>query len=147
MTRPDFPFCLCWANENWTRGWLGAEQEILISRIYDPADDLDHCHWLAKTSADPRYLRMKGRAIFRIYRPGHLPEPRRLTDMLRDVCIKTGDEDPYLISGPMRIIQAGTSGVTGSTPHSYSSPSLMPFRQRFTMSSAGEESYETCALG
>jgi lipopolysaccharide biosynthesis protein len=97
MGRPDFPFCLCWANESWTRGWLGEERNLLISQTYDPHDDLRHCHWLANAFADPRYLRMKGRAIFLIYRPGHLPEPRRLTDMLRDVCIKNGDENPYLI--------------------------------------------------
>jgi lipopolysaccharide biosynthesis protein len=97
MGRPDFPFCLCWANESWTRGWLGEERNVLISQTYDPHDDLRHCHWLTKTFADSRYLRMKGRAIFLIYRPGHLPEPRRLTDLLRDVCIKNGDENPYLI--------------------------------------------------
>ena len=95
--QPDFPFCLCWANESWTRGWLGEERDVLIPQTYDPRDDLDHCHWLVKTFADRRYLRTKGRAIFVIYRPGNLPEPRRVTDKLRDVCTKSGDKDPYLI--------------------------------------------------
>jgi lipopolysaccharide biosynthesis protein len=96
-SRPDFPFCLCWANESWTRGWLGQERDVLISQTYDPYDDLQHCRWLAKAFADHRYLRVKRRAVFLIYRPGHLPEPKRLTDALRDACIKNGDENPYLI--------------------------------------------------
>jgi len=95
--QPDFPFCLCWANQSWTRGWLGEEQDILIAQSYDPADDLEHCRWLAKAFEDRRYLRLGGRAVFLIFRPGHLPEPRRITDTLRDVCTKNGDEDPYLI--------------------------------------------------
>jgi len=95
--RPDFSFCLCWANESWTRGWLGEERDVLIPQTYDPHDDLNHCRWLAKAFADRRYMRTNGRAIFLIYRPGNLPQPRRVTDILRDVCTKSGDKDPYLI--------------------------------------------------
>jgi hypothetical protein len=95
--QPDFPFCLCWANESWTRGWLGQDRQILISQTYNPDDELTHAHWLAKVFADPRYMRKDGRAIFLVYRPGDLPEPRRLTETLGAVCNMNGDKDPYLI--------------------------------------------------
>ena len=70
----DFPFLLMWANENWTRTWDGAADEVLLQQDYDPAQDAALCDDLARHFADPRYYRLNGRPVFVIYRAGAIPD-------------------------------------------------------------------------
>lgn len=93
---PDFPFCLAWANEAWTRTWLGNGQ-MLQDQTYSVEDDERHARWLAAAFSDERYLRIRGRPAFLVYRPTHLPNPRRTTDTIRRECVKLGLSEPYLI--------------------------------------------------
>ncbi len=40
--KPDFPFCICWANENWTRTWDGEDSHVLLKQEYSADDDRRH---------------------------------------------------------------------------------------------------------
>jgi lipopolysaccharide biosynthesis protein len=94
---PDLPFCLAWANETWSRRWLGEERDILMKQAYSREDDLDHIGWLIEAFADDRYLCVDGRPVFLIYRPGDLPEPEATTDLWRSQCVRAGLPEPYLL--------------------------------------------------
>ena len=94
---PDFPFCLCWANENWTRRWDGMDHELLLEQRYSAADDVVHMQSLLPALADPRYIRVDGRPVFLVYRTGLLPEPARTAERWRDVVRRAGLGDLYLI--------------------------------------------------
>jgi lipopolysaccharide biosynthesis protein len=94
---PDFPFCLAWANESWSRRWLGEEKQILQRQTYSQEDDFNHIRWLIRAFADPRYLRVKGRPLFLIYRPTDLPDARRTTEIFRNECSQRGMVEPYLV--------------------------------------------------
>ncbi len=96
--QPDFPFCLCWANEAWSRRWLGEARDILMPQAYSPEDDVNHIRWLMGAFADARYLRFDGRPIFLVYRPTDLPDPRRTTDTWRQECTRAGLPEPYLVA-------------------------------------------------
>ena len=76
LAHPDLPFhwCLCWANENWTRHWDGGEHEVLIEQSYDPATLEAIIADAVAQARDPRYLRVGGRPIFLVYRPLLLPD-------------------------------------------------------------------------
>ena len=94
--RPDFPFCLCWANENWTRGWDGADHEVLMPQQYSEADDRAHIERLLPAFEDHRYVRVDGKPLFLVYRTELLPDPARTAAIWRERAISAGIGDLYL---------------------------------------------------
>jgi len=95
--RPNIPFCLCWANENWTRRWDGKEDEILLQQVYSTADDENHIRHLMAAFADPRYIRVDGKPMFLTYRANRLPDPRRTTEIWRREAESAGLSGLYLV--------------------------------------------------
>ncbi|HKA94141.1 MAG TPA: glycoside hydrolase family 99-like domain-containing protein, partial [Acidimicrobiia bacterium] len=95
--RPDFPFCLCWANENWTRHWDAGNGDILIAQDYDEQDDREHIRYLIEAFRDPRYLKVDGRPLLMLYRVQKLPEPRRTLDLWRSECAAAGVPEPLIV--------------------------------------------------
>ena len=96
LGQPDFPFCLCWANEDWTRAWDGHSGHRLLQQHYSPEDDLAHIQHLLPALADRRYVRVGGRPLLLVYRTEHLPEPRRTAEIWRTAAIQAGIGDLYL---------------------------------------------------
>jgi hypothetical protein len=95
--KPNFPFCIGWANESWTRSWEGDEKEIIIKQQYSPEDDLAHARWLTSVFSDSRYISISGRPLFVIYRPPMLPDARRTIDTFRSECVRLGMAEPYIV--------------------------------------------------
>ena len=79
--RPDMPFCLCWANEPWTRAWDGRDRDVLMPQHYGGEQEWnDHFNYLVPAFKDPRAIRVEGRPVFLIYRIGSVT---RAKDMVR----------------------------------------------------------------
>lgn len=95
--KPDFPFCLCWANENWTRRWDGEEREVLMAQDYSHEDDLEHIESLIPAFRDERYIRVNGKPLFLVYKTNLLPDPKKTTEIWREAARKAGIGELYLV--------------------------------------------------
>lgn len=82
----DLPFCLCWANENWSRRWDGRSDDVLIEQQHTAGDDVAFISHVAIYLRDPRYLRVDGRPLLLVYRPDLLPNARHTAQRWREWC-------------------------------------------------------------
>jgi len=93
----DIPFCLTWANENWTRRWDGLDDDILIAQDHSAEDSLAFIQHLIKYFNDSRYIRIDGKPVLIIYRASIIPEIKSVATLWREEVKKHGFPDLYLI--------------------------------------------------
>jgi glycosyltransferase involved in cell wall biosynthesis len=93
----DMPFCLMWANENWTRRWDGRETEVLLEQRYTAEDDDFLVESVASYLQDPRYLRVGDRPLFIVYRPGQIPNMREKVAIWRNLFRERYGVEPWLM--------------------------------------------------
>ena len=94
--KPDFPFCLCWANENWSRVWDGGSNDVLMEQHYSEDDDRAHIRSLLPALRDRRYIRIDGRPLLLVYRTELLPDPQKTAELWRAEAYNAGVGDLYL---------------------------------------------------
>ncbi|MGM1056433.1 MAG: glycoside hydrolase family 99-like domain-containing protein [Bacteroidota bacterium] len=98
MGKPEMPFMLCWANENWTRRWDGAEHDVLINQDYSFDDDEIHMRWLCENVfSDDRYITVNGCPVFAVYRHKLFPNIKKTAELWRKIAKEEyGYKDIYL---------------------------------------------------
>lgn len=94
----DFPFCISWANENWTRAWAQKNKEILISQTYgDKEEWKTHFNYLLPFFKDNRYIKIDGKPIIIIYRPEIIPVLKEMLVEWKMLAKKSGLKDLCII--------------------------------------------------
>ena len=93
----ELPFCLMWANENWTRRWDGSDQEVLISQDFRPEDDAALVDCYGRHFADPRYIRLGGRPLLMLYRAAIIPDAAQTIARWRALFAERSGENPIFI--------------------------------------------------
>jgi lipopolysaccharide biosynthesis protein len=86
----SLPFCLMWANENWTRRWDGRDDDVLIGQRYDEVSSERFIKDVMPVLRDARYLRIGGRALIGIYRPGQIPNLSAVVASWREAARRGG---------------------------------------------------------
>ncbi|MFZ4401911.1 MAG: glycoside hydrolase family 99-like domain-containing protein [Bacteroidales bacterium] len=118
--KPDFPFCICWANESWKGIWFGDYQnKILIEQQYPGKQDyIDHFNYLLSAFSDERYIRINGKILFNVYMPLSIPDLNLFVDTFRECALNAGIGELYLLASRVpenwNPLENGFDGVIGS---------------------------------
>ncbi|TFD05748.1 glycosyl transferase family 2 [Cryobacterium sandaracinum] len=89
-TDDDAPFCLMWANENWTRRWDGSAQNVLIAQDYAEVPATQFIHDVLHLITDPRYIRVDNKPLISVYRITQIPDYANVLDYWRTVAMEAG---------------------------------------------------------
>jgi hypothetical protein len=86
----DLEFCVTWANETWTRRWIGKVNDVLIEQKHTSDKQVwdKHLAYLEKLFADKNYIRINDDPVFIIYRPDLIGNIRSLMNYYNDFTTK-----------------------------------------------------------
>jgi lipopolysaccharide biosynthesis protein len=128
--RPEFPFCLGWANQTWSGIWHGAPDRVLVEQTYPERggerDFRAHFDAVLPALMDPRYLRIDGRPLFFVYEPGDLPEPQRFLDLWRSWAVDAGLPGIFFVGRTETEGRSSTADFDAFTPERVPSRILAP---------------------
>jgi lipopolysaccharide biosynthesis protein len=93
----DFPFCINWANENWTKRWDGLDNEVILKQNHSAEDDLAFLEAIKPILMDNRYIKVNGKALLMIYRPQLFPDIQATVKRWRKHAKKIGIGELYLV--------------------------------------------------
>lgn len=121
-------YCLCWANENWTRRWDGEEHYLLLRQEYNIEDMKRLIREFIEHFKDERYLKYKNKPVLLIYRPTDIPMWKEISYLWREECLKAGIGEIHIagvygVKGALLNIYPRTYGLDSFVifpPHGYS---------------------------
>lgn len=95
----DIKFCVCWANETWTRAWVG-KAEILMEQKHTPSKELwtKHFSYLLPFFRDDRAIKKDGKPVFLVYQPTILKDTEGMFSLWQELAIQNGLPGLYIIA-------------------------------------------------
>ncbi|MDR0305575.1 MAG: glycoside hydrolase family 99-like domain-containing protein [Chitinispirillales bacterium] len=91
--KPDFPFCLCWANETWNKNWNLQKNKVLLEQKYSKPDHFEHINYLLNIFKDKRYIKVDGKPLFIVYRLFDIPDAKYMVNIWNTEAKKAGFEN------------------------------------------------------
>ena len=99
--KPDFPFCLCWANHTWsTKGWRkDADVEIIAEQTYPGDEDyIEHFNYCLPAFKDKRYITVDGKPLFCIFDPYRFADVKHFIDVWKSLALQNGLKGIYFVA-------------------------------------------------
>jgi hypothetical protein len=94
--QPDIPYCLCWANEPWSRRWDGSESEVLAEQPHDAETDVHILDDIERHFLSDRYIKIDGKPLLVVYRIDIMKNPREWAERMREEVCRRGWPGIYI---------------------------------------------------
>ena len=101
--RPDFPFCLAWANHSWYKKLWDprnpGKDELLMEQLYPGVKDYEeHFRYLLPALCDKRYIRVDGKPLYVVYDALHFQDVGNFIASWRRLAAEHGLGDFYFVA-------------------------------------------------
>ncbi|MDO4467512.1 MAG: glycoside hydrolase family 99-like domain-containing protein [Bacillota bacterium] len=94
----DLPFCMCWANEPWTRSWDGKSKEVIMPQRYGNEKEWkEHIDYLLPFFQDERYIKVDKKPLFVLYRTNHINRCDEMIQYWDRICQEAGLAGIYVV--------------------------------------------------
>ncbi len=102
--KPDFPFCLSWANETWKGFDHGLfNRNVLIEQTYPGDKDFEnHFYEVLPAFLDKRYIQVHGKPLFLILKPFDIPHSKSFIEQWQNLAIRNGLKGIYFVGQTIR---------------------------------------------
>lgn len=93
--KPDFPFCLCWANHDWTnKSWKKGNTQktgsMIMQMQYSEEDHINHFYNILPALRDKRYITVDGKPLFAVWAPRNIPNGKRFVELWQNLAKQNG---------------------------------------------------------
>lgn len=93
--KPDFPFCLCWANHDWTnKSWKKGNTQksgsMIMQMQYSEEDHINHFYNILPAFRDKRYITVDGKPLFAVWAPHNIPNGKRFVELWQNLAKQNG---------------------------------------------------------
>lgn len=96
----DINYCICWANETWTRTWYGLANQVLMEQTYgNESDWRKHFDYNLKFFKDERYIKVDNKPLFQIYKTHDIDCLKEMLDCFNLWAKEEGFDGIYVVSG------------------------------------------------
>ncbi|WP_245884636.1 glycoside hydrolase family 99-like domain-containing protein [Glaciihabitans tibetensis] len=110
-SQSETPFCIMWANENFTRRWDGGEKNILIGQDYEHVPATQFIHDVMPLLTDARYIRIDGKPVLAVYRITQIPNYAEVLEYWKQAALDAGLEGLHLVTVDVGATMQGVEGT------------------------------------
>lgn len=127
--KPDFPFCLGWANHDWTnKSWEAGTRKqkemTLMEMVYTEEEYIKHFYDVLPAFKDKRYITVDGKPIFFIWRPLDIPDPKQFIELWQRLAKENGLAGVYFVGLEYSTYDVDKTFKAIFTNHQANSPSV-----------------------